>query len=387
MSCTGFAMPSSVRNRAHACRPFSTGPPEGGSRVRPNRSSGTFAPCAPSVCAGPSAFPTGEAESMQRKAIEMHILLHPAGNGSSPERRRLSRRRLMGAVGAATLATAALAGAAAAPAQAEPRGAVVPSPSSAPTQEQIDAQSERSVVQLAIEYEAYVDSPDANGDWYRSSEPVQVAFSCTGWFVDTTGDIVTAGHCVDPKDPEVKTALVDEFLQEQDITDSDTAAWAEKTFTLENSSGDAQPEQTVLAYQSPDVDGAVLTNANGTVAHVQAFKPFDDEDLALLNVVTKKSTPALPVAASTPDVGAPVTSIGFPGAASGGAGAQQASFKTGTISSRQVLPSGVARLEVNADIGQGMSGGPTIDATGAVVGVNSALNGDGHGDFNWITDT
>src|SRR4051812_31864905 len=105
----------------------------------------------------------------------MFMSIHPVGNGSSAEAGRARPARLLAVLGAAGLTTVALARAAASPAHATGlRGAAVAAPSAAQTQEQIDAQAERSVVQLEIDYPAYVDYPDENGDWYRSSEPVQV---------------------------------------------------------------------------------------------------------------------------------------------------------------------------------------------------------------------
>ena len=66
---------------------------------------------------------------------------------------------------------------------------------------------------------------------------------------------------------------------------------------------------------------------------------------------------------------------------------QQPSFKTGTVSSRQVQPTGAPTLEINAQVVSGMSGGPTVNERGHVVGVNSFGVGDGKVGFEFITDT
>jgi serine protease Do len=50
----------------------------------------------------------------------------------------------------------------------------------------------------------------------------------------------------------------------------------------------------------------------------------------------------------------------------------QPSFKSGRASSEQVLPNGVPITEISADLSGGMSGGPTVDSNGEVVGINSS---------------
>jgi serine protease Do len=64
----------------------------------------------------------------------------------------------------------------------------------------------------------------------------------------------------------------------------------------------------------------------------------------------------------------------------------RASFKSGTVSSSQVSPDGVAGTEVNAELSYGMSGGPTINDRGEVLGVNSFITLGDARNFNFITD-
>ncbi|MFI7065773.1 trypsin-like peptidase domain-containing protein [Kribbella sp. NPDC050124] len=88
-----------------------------------------------------------------------------------------------------------------------------------------------------------------------------------------------------------------------------------------------------------------------------------------------------------PAVGTKLISIGFPAAVGRVIDEnQRASFKTGTASSQQTSPKGVPQTEVNADLSGGMSGGPTVDEAGNVLGVNSFLLRDQQ-NFNFITDT
>jgi serine protease Do len=260
-----------------------------------------------------------------------------------------------------------------------------------PTVQQVDAKVARSMVQLGIEWSGSVAYLDSYGDYVWTDEPVTADFICSGWFVDGTGDIVTAGHCVTPKGAKAK--LVDALItQLQDSGDVDAAwvqenqAWAEETWKVRNAAGGSTPDRKVVAYQSDRTPGAVLTKV--TPASVIAYRSPDDEDAALLNVDAER-TPALPIAATSPGVGQAVTAVGFPGSVQQVVryDTLQASFKTGTVSSRQVNDNGVAKLEVNADISGGMSGGPTVDRLGNVVGLNSfTINGEQQ-DFNFVTDT
>ena len=116
------------------------------------------------------------------------------------------------------------------------------------------------------------------------------------------------------------------------------------------------------------------------------YRPFEQGDVALLKADVTGTVP-LPVTAADPTSGTSVTSVGFPGSVQSVVDASRvrASFKTGSVSSQQISDQGVPRTEINADLSGGMSGGPTVDSLGNVVGVNSSkINGDQA--FNFITD-
>jgi serine protease Do len=269
--------------------------------------------------------------------------------------------------------------------------ATTPQTPKAPTIQQVDQRAERSMVQLGIRWSAYVAYLNTDNEYVWTEEPVAADYICSGWFVDTTGDIVTAGHCVAPQGSKEKVidAYIDELYADGEVDDAwiqANQAWAESTWKVENEKGGKTPDRQVVAYQSDRTKGAVLTDV--TPANVIAYRSPDDEDAALLNV-DAENTPALPIAATSPRVGQAVTAIGFPGSVQQVVqyDTLQASFKTGTISSRQVNDNGVAKLEVNADISGGMSGGPTVDRLGNVVGLNSfTITGEDE-NFNFVTDT
>ena len=173
------------------------------------------------------------------------------------------------------------------------------------------------------------------------------------------------------------------------ITQADAARiWpsAVANWKVEGSDQGSPPTRTIYVGQPKAVVGAVVTDP--LVAQMLDFRPFDEGDVALLKVETA-NTPPLSIATVDPKSGSALTSVGFPASVGSVVDTARirASFKSGTASSQQVSPTGVAQTEVNAAISPGMSGGPTVDALGNVLGVNSyKINGEEQA-FNFITDT
>jgi hypothetical protein len=213
---------------------------------------------------------------------------------------------------------------------------------------------------------------------------------CTGWFATPT-TIVTAGHCVDPE-------LGRQAMHEQNGPRDENGSLLPPDPTLPT------PERTVWAFQPRELDGAVLTSP--VIVHVDEFRNGDEGDTAKLHVYGQPPAKPMPIAANAPQVGETVTSIGFPGlnivetdgvdltalltASKSPAEVLQESRlqavnTSGTIGSRQYRD-GVAVYQVNADLSFGMSGGPTINSRGEVLGVNSKATFFGQ-NFNVITDT
>ncbi|WP_369137157.1 S1 family peptidase [Modestobacter versicolor] len=240
---------------------------------------------------------------------------------------------------------------------------------------------ERSIVQIGTEWTGYVQYPTRTGPVW--SDAVHVEFSCTGWFASDEGHIVTAGHCVDPADPRIREALLEQFLAERGASDraAEAADWP-----VEGLESVLPDRSAVWAVQPFEVEGSTLHEE--TVVQVLDYRSFEDGDVALLQASgLGEPTPPLVVADELPATGDPVTAIGYPvnvGSVSD-ADRLRPSFKSGTVSSTQVSRTGVPGIEVNADLSGGMSGGPTVDADGAVIGVNSSTFVDQS--FNFVTDT
>ena len=259
-------------------------------------------------------------------------------------------------------------------------GMLLASPGTAAAEEVSDA--EKSIVLVGVSWEGYVMHPDATGApvW---SDPVSVMTGCTGWFAAEDGHIVTAGHCVDPA--EGRAAILQQFLTDNNALDLAPEAFA--NWPVEGLEQGSEPARIVQVVQPPAVEGAVITDP--ITVQVVDHQPFADGDLALLKANgLPDATPALPIAEEPAAIGDPLTAIGFPDtvAAVTDVARIRASFKSGTVSSSQVSPDGVAGTEVNADLSYGMSGGPTVNERGEVLGVNSFIALGETRNFNFITD-
>jgi hypothetical protein len=250
-----------------------------------------------------------------------------------------------------------------------------------------------SIVGLVVLWEEPQD-PLAFAPTPPPADELPVMTICTGWF-DSPTTIVTAGHCVDPA--EGRLAL-----------DSRTGPSIDPTTGAPQPNQPVRPEpnRTVWAFQPREMQGAAITAP--VIVRVDSFRPADEGDTAKLEMYGLPPAKALPVAPVEPQLGETVTSIGFPGLnidetdgvdvkglVSGGKtpaevlqdSRLQPVNTSGTITARQ-FRQGVAVYQINADLAEGISGGPTINSRGEVLGINSQMTVPFLGqNFNVITDT
>lgn len=246
---------------------------------------------------------------------------------------------------------------------------------------------ENSIVLIETKWTGFIFVPanaSASNESYWTEE-LTYSTTCTAFFVSTSAQLATAGHCVDPADG--RRVILEGYINDQEAPDYLDEAIA--NWLVEGAEAGQPVQRAVFGYQPENVDGAMLT-ARPSTLEVVDFKPSDSGDVALLRVPDlSKPTPAMPIAEAAPEVGDDLTSIGFPGILRNISDQTQiarASFKSGTASSRQVSPQGVVQIEVNTDLQGGMSGGPTVNAAGQVVGVNSS-GFNATGNFNFVTNT
>lgn len=240
---------------------------------------------------------------------------------------------------------------------------------------------EESLVHVWTEYSGFVEYPTADG-WIWS-ERITVGFRCTGWFASDRGHIATAGHCVDPDDG--RAALISQLLAEHDA--EQFYAEAISNWNVEGYDPGSEIDHTIEVLQASGATDPIIDT--WTTAELVDYQEFESGDAALLKVAGITGTTPLAIAAASPEVGAEIVSVGFPGAVRQSFDAQRlgASFMTGTVSSHQVTSRGVPVIEINAQVSGGMSGGPTVDAAGNVIGINSfGIETDAQS-FNFVTDT
>jgi serine protease Do len=277
-------------------------------------------------------------------------------------------------------------------------GFVLGAPSGhAASQPQVDQQVNQSLVYISTQYKAFVQIPGADEDdgqptWSKS---IVVDFSCSGVIVDPAGYIATAGHCVDPNNPETKQAIYQQLFVNLGMSDDDVNHWTNKAiqeeWPIEGQNPATPADRNVQVIQPQQQNGDKRVVDTFTTVQVVDFQTGDQGDNALLKIANEPALPALPVADKAPTPGTSLISVGFPGDIGGAMDAsrlQAPSFKDGTASSSQVTPSGATSTEISATISSGMSGGPTVDATtGEVLGLNDYTITDANGQASdFITD-
>lgn len=260
------------------------------------------------------------------------------------------------------------------------------------SQEQVIALTTPSVVYVQVIWKGFVGGWEPNGvppkPNYWSSE-ITISYVCSGFVVNPEGYVVTAGHCVDQAEVrndfinEALDQLVDEGVYTFEQTEQ-MWGYASTEWEVEGQVDGTEAERTVGVF--PTVSASGIEVSQGFQALVVDFKKFDEGDVALLKVQVSNPMPSIAIAENDPKVGSEVTSAGYPAGVQGtvDTGAQP-SFKTGRISSEQTNE-GVPFYEVDAAISGGMSGGPTVNNMGEVVGVNSWGVGDSEA-FNFIVAT
>jgi len=252
----------------------------------------------------------------------------------------------------------------------------------------------QALVQPGIVYERITFSAKIS-DMYRGQSyslnrgrPFSVSYQCSGFFVNPDGYVATAGHCV-AWDDDVTSALLDQAANwayrndfyEARVTLRQVRGFAEADYRLED-----KRRTVVVAY---GVAASGLPTGEALPARVLGVRGFESTDIALLKI-EGDDLPALELA---PDgdvaVGTEVVSVGYPASVDLVADETfDPSFKDGTISSVKTIQGGLLEVyEISAAVSGGMSGGPTVNLDGQVIGVNSfGIRGEPQA-FNFVRPT
>nr|WP_245548352.1 serine protease [Gordonia araii] len=254
----------------------------------------------------------------------------------------------------------------------------------------------KALVFLQMTVTGQVQIPFESGP--KWSQDVEFSGVCSGYVVDPTGFIATAGHCVYTGDDQTKNMLRQKAVVALASAQRRDSAWATTIYRralnegwpVRAAGGDGEKPSVSVKVKQPGGPNQVIRD--WTTVQVVSSQSFKDGDNAILKLNSPPGElTALPISTEIPKAGEAVTSVGFPGQVrrvSDDITLPQPSFKTGTVSSRQQNSAGAAQTEVSATIGKGMSGGPTVNADGLVIGTNSmkTVSQEESSEFGFVTD-
>lgn len=238
--------------------------------------------------------------------------------------------------------------------------------------QQAEAHVEPSIVRLQTQYSAWVRERGSK-DYLNKGYAFEFTGSCTGYIVNPNGYIATAGHCVDPADAreDILQAAAEWAHKHWYTSYSVNEILAADIFSLENEDYKKGLDMTVDAtWEQAGTSGP---QTKTMPAAVVKFTSFEKGDAALLKV-NATDLPAVQLAgAGDLEIGTPVVAIGFPASVRDVTGDDFApSYKDGSISSVKSTTDGLSTVyETSAPVSGGMSGGPTVDLNGKVIGFNS----------------
>jgi len=280
-------------------------------------------------------------------------------------RRRTSLGRLTGIAAATAVSVAAI---------AAPAGAATASNASL---EKVSTLVEPSVVQLHADFTGLV--RDEDGRDVTGGRPVTVDTTCSGFIVNGKGYIATSGRCMDLDvatdrllDRAAERAFDEHPELAQVTTLSDLKKRAQRLWTVVSPKRGhrERPDRNVTA--TSDLLAAQAPHGDSLNVSVRRVRGPENGDVALVKVQAKDPLPALELAGDD-DIkpGTSAVAVGFRGSANDAAAGLGSSFEQGTVGDAQDVDRGVNRaFVVNAPISPAMSGGPTVDPEGRVLGVN-----------------
>jgi len=243
--------------------------------------------------------------------------------------------------------------------------------------EQIAAARIRPAVMfLGVEAYGMVKLPDGKTLSFfgeGSNAPFVTTWNCTGIVVNPDGWVATAGHCADPD--TAKEQILKKAVGEYQAQYPDSPVSQDPLATLDYLAKNARVEGT-LAGQGPQVNLTLIYGTGTKIAEkmpatVVDFRPIGKGDVALLKVDKHN----LPSSELTTDaavgIGTPVLAVGYaePTARLTGRSLDPTN-KSGKVSKKSKVKTSPV-YEIDAAVAEGMSGGPTVDLSGKVIGVNS----------------
>lgn len=241
--------------------------------------------------------------------------------------------------------------------------------------ERINALVQPSIVYLQQDWSGYV-FDRANKQYLNYGQPFELSFQCTGFVVNPDGYIATAGHCVDLEEVKpvffqtaAQWAIDNGYYLDTTLTTDQIVAWQD--YRVETMTKVNRADLVIQVGWGAAASG--IQTAEVRRARVVGSQGADAGDVALLKVEARDLNALVLSADEEVEVGTEVVSVGYPASVDTVTDPDLTpSFKDGSISSVKTVQGGLMTVyEISAAVSGGMSGGPTVDLEGRVVGVNS----------------
>jgi S1-C subfamily serine protease len=249
-------------------------------------------------------------------------------------------------------------------------------------EERAAALTRPSVVYIEQYFRAWVRVPRTSDliftGYVNGGNPFEWATRCSGFVVNPDGYVVSAGHCVDLGEEGAReTALqmaVQWLIDDGWAFQEDFDFWlneAHLTWGVEGTERGSDPDLEVWVQRGVAAGG--LQTGEALPARVVSYQPWSEGDIAILKVEQSDMPTLLLAASADVTIGTPVLSVGYPGSSDEVTDQSlEPTFKDGQINSEKTREGGLLPVyEMSAALSGGMSGGPTVNLEGEVVGVNS----------------
>lgn len=240
--------------------------------------------------------------------------------------------------------------------------------------ERVNALVQPSIVYLQQDWSGYV-YDKTNRQYLNNGKPFELSFQCTGFVVNPDGYIATAGHCVDQNEvlpsfyeTAAQWAVDNEYYENSFLTVDDILGF--QAYRVDTETKRNRADLVIQVGWGASASG--IDTAEVKRARIISRQPADAGDVALLKVEASDLN-AVPMSDEEVEVGTEVVSVGFPASVDSVTDPDLTpSYKDGSISSVKTVQGGLLTVyEISAAVSGGMSGGPTVDLDGEVVGVNS----------------
>ncbi|HZD18957.1 MAG TPA: trypsin-like peptidase domain-containing protein [Actinomycetota bacterium] len=214
--------------------------------------------------------------------------------------------------------------------------------------------------------------------YVNDGNPFQWATRCSAFAVNPGGYLVTAGHCVDLGEEGARSTALE--LATQWLIDNgwafpeDFDYWLDEghlMWGVEGTERGSTPDFEMWVQRGVAAGG--LQTGEAFPARVVNSQPWSQGDIAIVKIEQADLPVALIAQEADVTIGTEVLSIGYPGSSDAVTDATlEPTFKDGQINSEKTREGGLLPVyEMSAALSGGMSGGPTVNLDGEVVGVNS----------------